>query len=119
MVSKQEGPNQIFVQRGSASQSSSGQNMPLTSVTVPPSSSLSLPQQQYQAFGGQQFSRKTCTMVAGLTNTLKIVDTNINQSKVVRGTVRHHLIEAEKEAQRLRCVQANRESTRQTIRRRQ
>ncbi|XP_073136461.1 uncharacterized protein [Henckelia pumila] len=79
---------------------------------------------QYQAFGGQhEFSGKTSTMVAaaGLTNTLKIVDTNnINQSKVLlRGTVRHHLTEAEKEARRLRRVQANRESARQTIRRRQ
>ncbi|XP_073138711.1 OVARIAN TUMOR DOMAIN-containing deubiquitinating enzyme 6-like [Henckelia pumila] len=39
----------IFVQRGSASQSSSGQNRSSTSVTVPPSSSSSLPQQQVTA----------------------------------------------------------------------
>lgn len=54
---------------------------------------------QYQALGGQQFSRKTSTMVASPTNTSKIVETTPNQANntsnlsKVPGTLRHNLTE--------------------------
>ncbi|KZV28441.1 hypothetical protein F511_03244 [Dorcoceras hygrometricum] len=81
--------------------------------------------QTSQALGGQEFSRETSAMVAGPSSTLKIVETTPNQAcntsnqSKVSGTSRHNLTEAEKEAQRLRRVLANRESARRTIRHRQ